>query len=623
MSAEGLELYARGEQAWARREVHQAAALLEKACCQLPAHGAAHHLLGKVIAELGDAPRAEALQQRSCELDPGLGWNWFALAELQEKQLEWGKAAENYRRALVVLPQEGWIEELAIRSGQRQLLRGEDLSKGLGPNAYRHWCEQLEPRLPSELVPVHQKWWIHSYGENNSGHPPVQGWLIVLGPGCVLRPRAVQGLEAWIASFANEYQPDLITADEDSLDVHGRRCDPWFKPDSLFESFWAQPWLQTISIWRCSWLRAHSLILPPASSEKRIAWLWEALALKPQHAHMPAVLMHRKFGSSESQIARQAEARHIANYLGSEEKSIVYVRPHPKRESGFRIDWAVPHGLRCSVIVPTRNHAELLSRCMASVESSLKNNSTQLDWIVVDNNSDEEELFLVLAEWRRKLGNRLSVIRDNSPFNWSHLNNIAAKKSDAELLLFLNNDTEAISPGWLDKMSAQAIRPAIGCVGAKLLYPDGTFQHTGLGIGIGHGSEHVYRSLSENHDVHRGRAGLLSDWGGVTGAALMIKRSLFERFGGFDPQLPVEFNDVDLCLRLGQHGFRHVIDPDVVLLHRECQSRDPAASNTFMPAKQLMHSRWSNRLRCTAPWWPQACSELYADGRPRELDVVC
>jgi GT2 family glycosyltransferase/tetratricopeptide (TPR) repeat protein len=639
MNAQGLQLYAHAEQALARGEIDHAAELLEQACSLLPAHGSAHHLLGKAMAELGDLQRAVALQRRSCELDPGLGWNWFALAELLEQRRQWADAAKAYRRAQAVLPQEGWIDELVVQASQRQLLGSEDLSQGLGPNAYRLWCEQLEPRFPSELVPVRQAWWLLADGQEGCGAIPVQGWLVVLGPGCVLRPRALQALEAWLAQGevtghnkqlmdraawlsrqAVPLQPDLLSADEDRLDAHGQRCDPWFKPAALQECFWAQPWLDTLSIWRCSWLRAKGLSWPPPTGEARLRWLWDALALRPTHAHVPAVMVHQSAASPPSD--RQAEASCLLRFLRGQGESVVDVQPVPARDNGFQISWTVPAGLRCTAIVPTRNHAELLQQCLGSVEKSLANSAVVLEWIVVDNGSDQPELADCLEVWGQRLGNRLRVIRDERSFNWSALNNRAASQSDADLLLFLNNDIEAVSVGWLERMVAQAMRPAVGCVGAMLLYPDGSLQHAGVVVGLHGGADHAYRSLSPDHGVHRGRSRLLSDWGAVTGAALMVRRDLFEALGGFDPQLPVEFNDVDFCLRLAQQGYRHVIDPSAVLLHHESQSRDAEGSLTAAKALQLMRNRWLGRMDSTAPWWPQACSSRRTDGRPCELESI-
>ena len=621
MSVEGLELYVRGEQAWSRGEVSQAATLLQQACDRLPEHAAAHHLLGKAMAELGDDQRAEALQQRSCELDPGLGWNWFALAELLEQRRQWGNAAVVFRQALAALPQEGWIEELSIRAHHREVLGGEDLAQGLGPNAYRHWCEQLEPRLPSDLVPVRQQWVVLGPGEPLKALLPLDGWIVVLGSGCVLRPRALQALEAWLLQRPPCDQPQLVSADEDELDSRGHRCNPWFKPASLAESSWSTPWLESFTAWSCAWLRLKGFAPPPSDPQEPTAWIWTALRAHPRHSHFPTVLVHRHQGvaCSPDPLSQCSQVKRHLELLG---ERIATVQPHPLRRGGFRLEWALPKGLRCTVIVPTRNRADLLQACLSSCEQTNADGRVELEWIVVDNGSDQAELAELLVAWRERLGVRMRWLSDSRPFNWSVLNNQAAQLSSAELLLFLNNDVEAARPGWLTAMAAQAMRPVVGCVGAVLLYPDGAIQHAGVVVAMAGGAEHAYRHQNPSHAIHRGRSAFLSDWGAVTGACMMIKRELFERSGGFDPALPVEFNDIDFCLRLGTLGFRHVVTPEAVLIHRECESRNPEESPTAAAAHALMRRRWGQRLQHPSPWWPEAASSLCCDGRPQGLEQL-
>jgi GT2 family glycosyltransferase len=170
-------------------------------------------------------------------------------------------------------------------------------------------------------------------------------------------------------------------------------------------------------------------------------------------------------------------------------------------------------------------------------------------------------------------------------------------------------------------MVAQALRPVVGCVGANLLYPDGTLQHGGVVLGLHGGADHAYRHLPLSHGVHRGRSGLLTGWGAVTGACLMLRRELLMQLGGFDEGLPVEFNDVDLCLRLGSLGYRHVIPSEAVLIHHESQSRDALASRTAHQALQRLQRRWPGRLRSGSPWWPQQMEPNHADGRPLGMAV--
>jgi hypothetical protein len=241
--------------------------------------------------------------------------------------------------------------------------------------------------------------------------------------------------------------------------------------------------------------------------------------------------------------------------------------------------------------------------------------------VVVDNDSQQPETAALLLDWRQRLGDRLIVLRDQRPFNWSRLNNAAAKLNRSELLLFINNDVEATTPGWFDAMAAQSLRSDIGCVGAVLVYPDGTLQHAGMVLGMYGSVGHAYRHLSPEHGVHRGRSRYLTNWGAVTGACMMVRRELFELVGGFDEKFPVEFNDVDFCLRLSDKGFRHVVVPEAVLLHRESQSRNATESTTAVPALEMMKVRWPmSRLTTALPWWPENCSLKWPDGRPRDFD---
>ena len=207
------------------------------------------------------------------------------------------------------------------------------------------------------------------------------------------------------------------------------------------------------------------------------------------------------------------------------------------------------------------------------------------------------------------------VIRRDEPFNWSLLNNIGAATTDADLLLLLNNDIEAIQPGWLEAMAAQASRPKIGCVGALLLYPDNSIQHAGIVVGMNGNTEHAYRHLPRMHNIHHSRSNLLTGWEAVTGACLMIRKSLLEHVGGFDEALPVEFNDVDLCLRLGELGYRHVIPPEAMLMHHESQSRTPHQSKTMHAALQRVKKRWPMNFASTGRWWPNASDPNHPDGR--------
>ena len=642
MNSEGLELYGHGEAALERQQPAEAVVYLRSACSQLPTHAAAHHLLGKALAAVCCHSEAEAMQRRSCALDPTLGWNWFALAELQELRSAWQEAAEAYSKAVAVLPHEGWIRDKARSSLQRGVLGGADLRAGLTSAAYQLWCDQLEPRLPSALNPLEQHWLVLEAVRSAPAEPlPREGWLVLVGPGVTLRPHALQALEHWISTGTvgstsdpvlkrlqqtipraeRSEQPDLISCDEDRLDGEGKRLEPWFKPGHLAESSWSTPWLSSLSVWRCSWLSMHGLGWPPIAGPERERWLWQALLKQPIHSHLPLVLAHVRADQGAA-VSPHHKAFCVLEHLRQSGESIASVKPHADDGDGLVLEWALPKGLCCSVIVPTRDRADLLHQCLQSVSSTTLGSGIDLDWIVIDNGSVELATVRCLAQWQQRLGSKLHVIKDGRPFNWSALNNRAASTSTADLLLFLNNDVQAIQAGWLERMAAQAIRPSVACAGALLLYPDGSIQHAGVVVSMHGGADHAYRGLHPEHQVHRGRSRFLSDWGAVTGACLMLERELFLKAGGFDSALPVEFNDVDFCLRLGQLGYRHVVDPAACLVHHESQSRDSACSATAAPALALMQDRWLGRMQTASPWWPAACSQDHHDGRPLGLECV-
>ncbi len=649
------QLFMTAQMAVEKQQWLTAEPLLRQTIEHVPQHASAHHLLGKVLLAQGQRDQALAAQQQSCLHDPGLGWNWFAAGELFLDQKDFKAAVEAFEQALAALPAEGWIQEQLCQSKVALELNGEQLSDGIGNYTYSYWIQHHEPKLPAQLAPLAQAFWLLEAEKNGSQHwrslhssadlqpakaplgdsPwPVDGWLVLLGPNSKLRPGAMQAMESWLAGGLKEQraqmaveqmnplnsntlqEPDLIYADEDRLDENGERSNPWFKPGWVEESFWSSPWLSNLSMWRMSWLRHQQLPLPPADSAGRFDWLLKALELQPKIAHLPLVLVHTRKPADGNGLA-------LKTHLKRQGEAIEVVRPHPQLSGCFQLQWALPKSIRCSVIIPTRDRADLLQQCLSGLwqtTTSARAHGIELDILVVDNGSVELATTALLSEWQKKLTANFQVLRINSPFNWSQLNNQAAAIAQGELLLLLNNDIETIEPGWLEAMASQAIRPRVGCVGALLLYPNGNIQHGGVIVGMHSGADHAYRDLKPAHNVHRSRSQLLTSWGAVTGACMMLRKALLEEVGGFDEGLPVEFNDVDLCLRLGQLGYRHVIPPDAVLLHHESKSRDSKQSQTALQALKRVQQRWLGRFAQAGPWWPAQSERNCADGRPLGLE---
>ena len=246
-----------------------------------------------------------------------------------------------------------------------------------------------------------------------------------------------------------------------------------------------------------------------------------------------------------------------------------------------------------SVIIPTRNEFLLLSSCVASVVSHVNNNT--VEFVIIDNGSDDLQTLNYLAELQAT--GKARVIRDESPFNFSSLNNKAVADAKCDMLLFLNNDVEAIHSGWLDEMLKLASKPDIGAVGAKLLYPDNRVQHAGVVIGMGGVAGHVNRLIGKNDCGYLDMACKVHEVSAVTGACLMIKKSMFLQVGGFNEKdLAVAFNDVDLCLRVRALGYKNMYTPKAVLYHHESVSRgsdlSPQNKLRFYKEQWYMYRHW-------------------------------
>ena len=638
-AAAAERLYSAGLRAWEQGHGIAAEPLLQRAVALAPEHGSALHLLGKLRQQQGNHAEALQLQKRSCRVDPALGWNWFSAGELLARQQRWDEAKTCFEQALDRLPAEDWISEQWQQVQMRLLLEGEVLRDGLGSQAYRYWIDHCEQRLPPSPLPLVTPFWL--WRENHwlalHGSAPLQpqpaplgaspwpedGWLVLLAPGVQLRDGVLPALERWLQG--QQPGPDLVYGDEDRLDPQGERCDPWFKPCWLEESFWASPWLESCSVWRCSWLRHQQLPLPPGDGLGHWRWLLEALNRQPQVQVWSQFLSHSPPQPPPDLRLQGQKAQLLRDQLKLRGEAIEAVTPHADLPGCFALQWALPQHWSCSVIIPTRDRADLLAPCLQSLwrtTAAARLQGLALELIVVDNGSVEPATTALLQGWAQRLGKAFVVCRDEGPFNWSRLNNQAAARARGDVLLFLNNDVEALQPGWLEAMAAQALRPAVGAVGALLLYPDRTLQHGGLVVGLDGHAEHAYRQLPLNHRVHRGRSQLLSRWDAVTGACLMLRKELLQILGGFDEGLPVEGNDVDLCLRLEQLGYRQVIPPEAVLLHHESQSRDVRESRTEARAVLRLQRRWGVRLQRPGPCWPMQADGIHPDGRPRGLEQL-
>ncbi|MBD5640836.1 MAG: glycosyltransferase [Desulfovibrio sp.] len=370
-------------------------------------------------------------------------------------------------------------------------------------------------------------------------------------PDFYLSPGQAKGLHPYaLARMVAEMRKGaaLVYAD-------GESGAPLFKPAWDREAFFAQdylgPFLVTPEVAQAAGIAAGE---PDMSLRLRLALAAESLG---QIRHLPAPLSQHECAGSPARS--QALGRWLAQNL-----------PGASWDEG-RVRYSLSARPRVSIIIPTRDHADLLAVCLRSLR--------QTDWpdyeiVIVDNGSVEEDALTLLKEAERE--ERVCILRSPGVFNYAHLNNEAALRATGEYLCFLNNDTEALHPEWLAELAAILFQAgeAGGCAGAKLLWPNGLVQHGGVIVGVNQLAAHVGNQWLADEPGYMNRNQFAQQYSAVTAACMLTSRKLFLDSGGYDERrFPVAFNDVDYCLRLASAGKKIFWTPHSRLTHHESASR--------------------------------------------------
>jgi GT2 family glycosyltransferase len=391
---------------------------------------------------------------------------------------------------------------------------------------------------------------------------------------------------------------DLVYSDEDKLTTDGARVEPFFKPDWSPDTLLSMNYITHFAVFRRSLLQAIGGFRSGYEGAQDYDLLLRVTEKTNHIAHVPKILYHWRMGDTSS--ASSASAKPLASESGrraiedalkrSGHEALVEVLS-PGR---YRARYKIHKSPLVSIIIPTKDQVRLLHQCVASIEE--KTSYHPYEVIIIDNNSiDAETIHYIDA-----LSDKHRVLRYPQPFNFSAINNFGADQAKGEYLLFLNDDTQVISGEWLTALVEQVQRPEVGAVGAKLLYPDNRIQHAGVTVGICGGAGHAFRKLPNNRTAYFGLADITRNCSAVTAACMMVSRKLFKEIGGFDEELKVVYNDVDLCLRMRQRGYRILYTPFAVLYHFESATR-----GRLRPVREeeLFCRRWGDAIRAGDPYY--------------------
>lgn len=396
----------------------------------------------------------------------------------------------------------------------------------------------------------------------------------------------------------------VIYSDEDKIDERGRRFDPYFKPDWNYDLLLGQNCISHLGAYDTNAVRAAGGFHEGFEGSQD----WD-LALRVierlapgQVGHIPRILYHWRaisgstaLGLGEKNYALDAGCRAVAEHLqrtGHEAEVTALPIGH------LRVRRNLPDPPpRVSLVIPTRDKVGLLRMCVQSILE--RTDYPDYEILVVDNQSVERETLDYFEEITRRPDVR--VLRYDRPFNYSAINNYAIARASGSVIGLVNNDIEVISTDWLREMTAQASRPDVGAVGAMLYYPDDTIQHAGVLLGFGGVAGHALMHKPRGWTGQMSRAALTRELSAVTAACMVARRSVLEQVGGLDERLQVAFNDVDLCLRLREAGYRNLWTPFAELYHHESASRGyedtPEKRARFQGEIDFMRSRWGGMLQ--------------------------
>ena len=394
---------------------------------------------------------------------------------------------------------------------------------------------------------------------------------------------------------------DLIYSDEDKIDMDGNRSDPAFKPDWSPDLLLGTNYISHLGVYRRSILEEIGGFLKgyEGSQDYDLVLRFTEKTTKERIKHIPKVLYYWRMLPTSTAVDQGSKGYAFEAGLRAVQDALVRrgINGHATHGAAnglYDVYYDIKSDKLVSIIIPTKNGYKDVQRCVSSIIE--KTTYQNYEIIMADNGSTDPKMHELYAEFEQQLPGRFFVESIDIPFNFSTINNRAVKKAHGEYLLFLNNDTEVITENWLTLMVSFAQQERIGCVGAKLLYPNNTVQHAGVILGLGGVAGHGHYGYPHGDLGYFGRLAINVNYSAVTAACLLMKKADFDAVGGFEEAFTVAFNDVDLCLKVQALGRDNVWLHEAELYHFESQTRGyddkGKKKKRFEQEKVMMEEKW-------------------------------
>lgn len=411
----------------------------------------------------------------------------------------------------------------------------------------------------------------------------------------------------FVALAINE-APDaqVVYSDEDKINEAGIRSRPHFKSDWNPDLFYSQNYVSHLGVYKRELLNRIGGFRTGVEGSQDQDLLLRCLPHidSSQILHIPRVLYHWRategstaLASGEKSYTTDAGIKALRDYFST-------INPGVRVEPGlvpntYRLRWPIPKpSPLVTLLIPTRDKREMTETCVRSILE--KTTYQNYEILILDNGSVEQSTLEFFQQIQLE-NKRVRVLRYDHPFNYSAINNFGVRHASGEIIGLVNNDIEVISPGWLTEMVSHAVRPDVGCVGAKLYYDNNTIQHAGVIVSLGGVAGHSHKHYDRDHYGYFFRLILPQTLSAVTAACLLVRRKIYKEVGGLDEEnLKVAFNDVDFCLKVREAGYRNLWTPYAELYHHESISRGhedtPEKKMRARKEIEFMQSKWSTFL---------------------------
>lgn len=428
-----------------------------------------------------------------------------------------------------------------------------------------------------------------------------------------------------IVKAINDTGADVLYTDEDKVSMDGQHYfDPNFKPDFNLFRLRENNYICHIFVVKKSLTDETGLLRSEFDGAQDFDFILRCCEKAQKITHIPKVLYHWRCHMDSTaadpsskayayEAGRKAVREHYQR-LGIDAKVEMTERP-----GWYRSHVKVQGNPLISVIIPNKDHTDDLELCLFSM--TRKSTYRNYEILIVENNSEKEETF----EYYKKLPDRYPkarVLTWEKEFNYSAINNFAAKEAKGEYLLFLNNDVEILTPDWMEEMLQNCQQEDVAVVGAKLYYPDDTIQHAGVVLGLGGIAGHIMCRASREDPGYFGLMISVQEISAVTAACMMVKKSDFDAVGGLDETFQVAFNDIDLCMKFRAAGKKIIFTPYAELYHYESKSRGledtPEKQFRFDKEVKRFQEKWAQQLEMGDPYYSPNLSVTEGDCSLRE-----